>query len=65
MDSAIEQVSAAARRHGKAWGIATGSLENLRRYRQMGAQMIPRGGDFALCQVLADCKAELDASSFD
>jgi 4-hydroxy-2-oxoheptanedioate aldolase len=65
LDSAIEQVSAAARRHGKAWGVATGSLENLRRYRQMGAQIIPWGGDFGLCQVLANCSAEVDSALGD
>jgi 4-hydroxy-2-oxoheptanedioate aldolase len=62
LDSAIEQVSAAARRKGKAWGAATGSLENLRRYQQMGAQVIPWGSDFALRQVLANCSAELDSA---
>jgi 2-keto-3-deoxy-L-rhamnonate aldolase RhmA len=65
LDGAIAQVSAAAHRHGKAWGVATGSLENLRRYRRMGAQIIPWGGDFALRQVLANCSAELDSSSVD
>jgi 2-keto-3-deoxy-L-rhamnonate aldolase RhmA len=65
LDSAIEQVSAAARRHGKAWGAATGSLESLLRYRQMGAQIIPWGGDFGLCQVLANCSAEVDSALRD
>jgi 2-keto-3-deoxy-L-rhamnonate aldolase RhmA len=62
LDSAIEQVSAAARRQGKAWGAATGSVEDLRRYRQMGAQIIPWGGEFGLRQVLENCSAELDAA---
>ena len=61
LDSAIEQVSAAAKRHGKAWGAAAGSIETHRRYRRMGAQMIPWGGDFGLCQVLANCSAQLDS----
>ena len=65
LDSAIEQVSAAAHRHGKAWGAATGSLETLLRYRRMGAQIIPWGGDFGLRQVLANCSAELDSGLLD
>jgi 4-hydroxy-2-oxoheptanedioate aldolase len=65
MDAAIEHVSAAANRHGKAWGAATGSLETLLRYRRMGAQIIPWGGDFDLCQVLATRKTELDSGLLD
>jgi len=60
-DEAVEQVAQAAREHGKAWGIATGSLELLTRYHQMGAQMIPWGGDFALMKVLESCSRDLDA----
>jgi 2-keto-3-deoxy-L-rhamnonate aldolase RhmA len=65
LDSAIEQVSAAAHRHGKAWGAATGSLEALSRLRRMGAQVIAWGGDFGLRQVLANCSAELDSGLAD
>ena len=61
LEDAIAQVAAAAKHGGKAWGAATGSLESLRRYRQMGAQILTWGGDFALRQVLADCSAELDS----
>jgi 4-hydroxy-2-oxoheptanedioate aldolase len=56
---AIEQVSVAARRHGKAWGAATGSFETLLRYQKMGAQILPWGSDFHLSQVLANCSAQL------
>ena len=65
LDNAIEQVAAAAKRHGKAWGAAAGSLETIRRYRQLGAQIIPWGGDFGLRQVLASCSAELDSALGD
>ena len=61
LEDAIAQVGAAAKRNGKAWGAATGSLENLRRYRQMGSQIMTWGGDFGLRQVLANCSAELDS----
>ncbi len=62
LDAAIEKVAAAARRQGKAWGAATGSVENLRTYRRMGAQILPWGNDFDLSQVLANCSAALDAA---
>lgn len=61
LDEAVERVAEAARKNGKAWGIAAGSLEDLARYRRMGAQIVPRGGDFALAEVLKRCKEELDS----
>jgi 4-hydroxy-2-oxoheptanedioate aldolase len=56
----VERVSAAARAHGKAWGITAGSIEDLARYRSLGAQMVPWGGDFALMGVLQRASTELD-----
>jgi 4-hydroxy-2-oxoheptanedioate aldolase len=61
LDDAIEQVSAAARRCGKAWGAATASVDKLRRYQRMGAQILPWGGEFELRGVLANCSAELES----
>jgi 4-hydroxy-2-oxoheptanedioate aldolase len=58
---AIEQVSAAVRRHGKAWGITAGSIEELARRRDMGAQIVPRGGDHMLMRSLEAWGGELDA----
>ena len=60
-DQAIDRVAAAAREAGKIWGIAVGSLADLTRYRKMGAQLLPWGGDFALTRVLATCSQELDS----
>ena len=65
LDNAIEQVAEAARRHGKAWGAATGSLDALLSYRRMGAQILPWGSDFGLRQVLANCSADLDSGLAD
>jgi 2-keto-3-deoxy-L-rhamnonate aldolase RhmA len=56
----VARVSAAARRSGIAWGITAGSIEDLSRYRQLGAQIVPWGGDFALANVLKRCSEELD-----
>jgi 4-hydroxy-2-oxoheptanedioate aldolase len=57
-----KRVSAAAQKSGIAWGIAVGSVEDMRRYHQMGAQMVPWGGDFALMRVLKQCSEELDGA---
>ena len=60
LDAAIQAVADAASRHGKAWGIAGGTPEQLSRYRQMGAQMLVAAGDFALVKVLEEGSKVLD-----
>jgi 2-keto-3-deoxy-L-rhamnonate aldolase RhmA len=59
LEAAVERVAGAARRHGIAWGITAGSIEALRHYRQLGAQIVPWGGDFALATYLQQCGREL------
>ncbi|MFN8444566.1 MAG: aldolase/citrate lyase family protein [Caldilineaceae bacterium] len=59
-EKAIETVAAAAQKHGKMWGITAGSVEQIKRYRSMGAQMVPWGGDFALMNVLKNASQDLD-----
>jgi 4-hydroxy-2-oxoheptanedioate aldolase len=59
-EKSIEKVAAAAEKHGKVWGITAGSVEQIKRYRAMGAQMVPWGGDFALMNVLKNASLELD-----
>ncbi len=56
----VERLAAVAREHGVAWGITSGSVEDLTRYRKLGAQIVPWGGDFALMNVLRHCSEELD-----
>lgn len=60
LDEAVEQVAEAARQHGKVWARTAGSIEELARYRQMGALMVPWGGDFALTKILQTAGQELD-----
>lgn len=60
MESAIATVAEAAAKHGKIWGITAGSIEQIQRYREMGAQIVPWGGDFALRAVLEKGSQELD-----
>ncbi|MEZ4860176.1 MAG: aldolase/citrate lyase family protein [Caldilineaceae bacterium] len=59
-EQAVETVAAACRKHNKVWGIAVGSLEQLKQYRALGAQVVPWGGDFALMKVLDQCRQDLD-----
>ena len=61
MEKAIEKVAAAVQKHGKLWGITAGSVDEIQRYREMGAQMVPWGGDFSLMNVLKDCSEDLDS----
>jgi len=60
-DKAVETVAAACEKHNKVWGIAVGSLEQLKRYQAMGAQIVPWGGDFSLMSVLDARSKELDS----
>lgn len=60
MEDAVERVAAAAQQHGKVWARTASSIEELDRYRAMGAQMVPWGGDFALMKVLEKASQELD-----
>ena len=59
-DEIVAKVAEATKRHGKAWGITAGSLEDLARYRQMGAQLVPWSGDFSLVNVLKQSRDDLD-----
>ncbi len=47
LDAAFQQVAAAARRHGKAWGCPAATAERVRELRAMGAQLLAYGSDFA------------------
>ena len=60
METAIDTVAAAVQKHGKLWGITAGSVEEIQRFREMGAQMVPWGGDFSLMNVLKSCSEDLD-----
>ena len=60
MEKAIETVAAAVQKHDKLWGITAASVDDTKRFREMGAQMVPWGGDFSLMNVLKQCSADLD-----
>ena len=46
LDSAVQRVADAARRHGKAWGQPAGSAEQVKVLHDQGAQLIAYGGEF-------------------
>jgi len=60
LNQSIERVAQVAKKYNKAWGITANSPEDITRFRAMGAQLVPWGGDFALANVLKTCSAELD-----
>ena len=60
MERAVETVAEAAKKHQKVWCTVAGSVEEIQRHREMGAQMVPWGGDFQLTSVLQQCSQELD-----
>ncbi|MDP6124151.1 MAG: aldolase/citrate lyase family protein [Candidatus Latescibacteria bacterium] len=61
LDDAIETVRAAAAKHGKRWGITAGTIEDLTHRRELGASMIPWGGDFGgILAALRNSSGDLD-----
>lgn len=46
LESAVEQVAAACKKHGKAWGMPAGTPELLRQRIGQGGQLLSHGGDF-------------------
>lgn len=60
MDGVVERVAAAAKKNNKAWGIATGAIADVVRYRKLGAQFMPLGDDFTLIDNLKRWSDELD-----
>ena len=61
LEQCIEQVATAAAKHGKCWGLPTPSLDDLKRRREQGAQLLARGGDFlALMKMLEEWKGDFD-----
>ena len=60
LETAITQVAAAAKRHGKAWGMPAGPADILAKRRSQGAQLLVSGGDFALMGVLEEGRKAFD-----
>lgn len=61
IEAALQATAEAASKHGKAWGAPAASVEDLRRLRAQGAQLIAYGGDYpALHAMLEAASAQLD-----
>jgi 4-hydroxy-2-oxoheptanedioate aldolase len=61
LETCIETVAAAAKKHGKAWGLPVGSAEDVRKRKDQGALLMPRGGEvIALMRALAAWQEEMD-----
>ncbi len=59
--AAVEQVAAACKVHGKAWGLPTGNIADAGTLMEMGAQFIVLGNDFiGVMRHLEQCSKELD-----
>ncbi|MBI94527.1 MAG: aldolase/citrate lyase family protein [Candidatus Latescibacterota bacterium] len=65
LDEAMQLVADAAASQGKAWGTAGGGVEEWKKYRQMGAQLLIGAGDFALRDVLEGAKNSMDEALGD
>ena len=56
-----KKISAAARKHGKAWGRPVGTAEDVRIITGLGAQLVAFGSEFGgLFQHLAECSTHFD-----
>ena len=59
LDDAIAQVAQAAEKHGKAWGLPAATPEALRKYRDMGAQLLVNGSEFGALKNMLDASGAL------
>jgi len=63
MDTAIEAVADACKKHRRAWGIPTTSSDDLQKRISQGGQLLVRGGDFgAIMSYLEEAAGVFDAA---
>lgn len=61
LESAFDQVAAACRKHGKAWGAPAGDPELLKRRIAQGGQLLNHGGEFAaIMTMLRSCASNYE-----
>lgn len=61
MMEAQKKVATAAKRHGKAWGRPTGSIDDASVIIKLGAQFVAFGSEFsALTQMMTNCSKQFD-----
>ncbi len=54
LEEVYDKVAAAAAREGKAWGCPAGSIEDVERLKEKGAQLLAFGGDFMTLKNMLD-----------
>ena len=54
LEAATERVAAAAKKHGKAWGQPTFSLEHMQKLHAQGARILTHGSDFGAMMQMFD-----------
>lgn len=54
LEGAITRVAAAAKKHGKAWGMPASSPENLKKLTAQGAQLVNWGSEFMAIRTMFD-----------
>jgi len=58
----VQKVADACKRHGKAWGMPVGSIEDAKRIIDMGCQFVVLGSEFgAIMKHLEECSGQLDS----
>lgn len=62
LETAIERVAATAAKHGVAWGMPVGNVEDLKRRHEQGARLLAYGNEFiALMEMLKSSAASFDS----
>ena len=57
LDECIERVAHAAAQYGKAWGLPARTPEHLKKYRDMGAQLLAHGSEYGALKGMLDMSA--------
>ncbi len=59
LEEAIATVAQAAEKHGKVWGLPAATPEALRKYRDMGAQLLVHGSEYGALKKMLDTSGAL------
>jgi len=61
LESCVDKVATAAKKHNKAWGLPVGSVDAVKERYAQGAQLLARGGDLrAIKLLLGEWQVEMD-----
>lgn len=61
LESVIARVAKAAKQNGRAWGLPAGCVEDLKRYLEMGAQLLVHGSEYsAMRSMLEEAATHFD-----